>query len=457
MKQINDYKDKNVLVFGAGLSGTNAAKLLIKLGANVTLTDAKPASEIADFDELVKAGVKVVAGKSPLSLLDNVDLMVKNPGINYDVPLVKAAEDKNIPVIVEIELAGEIANAKLIGVTGSNGKTTTTTMIAEMLNAGNEKGKAYRAGNIGISATKVAEKATSNDEIVMELSSFMLLGIITLHPHIAVITNIFENHLDYHKTRENYINAKMQITKNQTADDYLVMNFDREEWRKLSKRSKAKVVPFSVKGNYEDGAYQRDGKLYFRDEYIMKAQDIRIPGEQNVENALAAIAVARLSGVSATEIVKVLKNFGGVRHRNQFVLSSNGRDFYNDSKATDIEATQMAIEGFKKPIILLAGGLDRGYTFEKLEPDFKKHLNGIVLFGETAQLLKDSAQKAGVPQIKVVDNLDEAVPVAYEMSKPGEIVLLSPANASWDQFPSFEIRGDQYIKDVEKLTGKKEE
>lgn len=457
MKQINDYKDKNVLVFGAGLSGTNAAKLLIKLGANVTLTDAKPASEIADFDELVKAGVKVVAGKSPLSLLDNVDLMVKNPGINYDVPLVKAAEDKKIPVIVEIELAGEIANAKLIGVTGSNGKTTTTTMIAEMLNAGNEKGKAYRAGNIGISATKVAEKATSNDEIVMELSSFMLLGITTLHPHIAVITNIFENHLDYHKTRENYINAKMQITKNQTADDYLVMNFDREEWRKLSKRSKAKVVPFSVKGNYEDGAYQRDGKLYFRDEYIMKAKDIRIPGEQNVENALAAIAVARLSGVSATEIVKVLKNFGGVRHRNQFVLSSNGRDFYNDSKATDIEATQMAIEGFKKPIILLAGGLDRGYTFEKLEPDFKKHLNGIVLFGETAQLLKDSSQKAGVPQIKVVDNLDEAVPVAYEMSKPGEIVLLSPANASWDQFPSFEIRGDQYIKDVEKLTGKKEE
>ncbi|GAA3174287.1 UDP-N-acetylmuramoyl-L-alanine--D-glutamate ligase [Fructilactobacillus sanfranciscensis] len=457
MKQINDYKDKNVLVFGAGLSGTNAAKLLIKLGANVTLTDAKPASEIADFDELVKAGVKVVAGKSPLSLLDNVDLMIKNPGINYDVPLVKAAEDKKIPVIVEIELAGEIANAKLIGVTGSNGKTTTTTMIAEMLNAGNEKGKAYRAGNIGISATKVAEKATSNDEIVMELSSFMLLGITTLHPHIAVITNIFENHLDYHKTRENYINAKMQITKNQTADDYLVMNFDREEWRKLSKRSKAKVVPFSVKGNYEDGAYQRDGKLYFRDEYIMKAKDIRIPGEQNVENALAAIAVARLSGVSATEIVKVLKNFGGVRHRNQFVLSSNGRDFYNDSKATDIEATQMAIEGFKKPIILLAGGLDRGYTFEKLEPDFKKHLNGIVLFGETAQLLKDSAQKAGVPQIKVVDNLDEAVPVAYEMSKPGEIVLLSPANASWDQFPSFEIRGDQYIKDVEKLTGKKEE
>ncbi|WP_395319066.1 UDP-N-acetylmuramoyl-L-alanine--D-glutamate ligase [Fructilactobacillus frigidiflavus] len=457
MKQINDYKNKNVLVFGAGLSGTNAAKLLVKLGAKVTLTDAKPATEINDYDELVNDGIKVVAGKSPLSLLDNVDLMVKNPGINYDNPLVKAAVEQKIPVIVETELASEISDAELIAVTGSNGKTTTTTMIAEMLNAGNEQGKAYRAGNIGISATKVAEQATPNDQIVMELSSFMLLGITTLHPHIAVITNIFENHLDYHKTRENYINAKMQITKNQTRDDYLVMNFDREEWRKLAKRSHAKIVPFSVQGNYEDGAYQREGKLYFRDEYIMDAKDIRIPGEQNVENALAAIAVARLAGVPAAAIVKVLKNFGGVRHRNQYVLTADGREFYNDSKATDIEATQMAIAGFEKPIVLLAGGLDRGYTFEKLEPDFKKHLAGIVVFGETAELLKASAQKAGVPQIKVVDSLDEAVPVAYQMSKPGDIVLLSPANASWDQFPSFEVRGDQFIKDVEKLTGKKEE
>ncbi|WP_429971259.1 UDP-N-acetylmuramoyl-L-alanine--D-glutamate ligase [Fructilactobacillus sp. Tb1] len=457
MKQINDYKNKNVLVFGAGLSGTNAAKLLVKLGANVTLTDAKSAADIADYDELVKSGVKVVAGDSPLSLLDNTDLMVKNPGINYDVPLVKEAEKKNIPVIVEIELASEIADAQLIGVTGSNGKTTTTTMIWEMLDAGNKKGHAYRAGNIGISATKVAEKATKDDEIVMELSSFMLLGITSLHPHIAVITNIFENHLDYHKTRENYINAKMQITKNQTPNDYLVMNFDRKEWRDLTKRSHAQIVPFSAKGDYEDGAYQRDGKLYFRDEYIMESKDIRVPGEQNVENALAAIAVARLSGVPTEKIVKVLKNFGGVRHRNQYVLTADGREFYNDSKATDIEATQMAVEGFKKPIVLLAGGLDRGYTFEKLEQDFKEHLAGIVLFGETAQLLKDSAEKAGVPQIKVVDNLDEAVPVAYDMSKPGDIILLSPANASWDQFPSFEDRGDQFIKDVEKLTGQKEE
>lgn len=304
MKSIDTYKNKNVLVFGAGMSGTNAARLLVKLGANVTLTDAKKASEIDDYNELINEGIKVIAGGSPLSLLDNADLMVKNPGIAYDVPLVKAAEQKKLPIICEVELATEISEAPIVGVTGSNGKTTTTTMIAEMLAAGNNHGTAYRAGNIGIPATKIAEKANKNDEIVLELSSFMLLGTTKLHPHIAVITNIYSNHLDYHKTRENYVNAKMQITKNQTNDDFLVMNFDKKEWRTLSQKSRAQVVPFSAQDNYEDGAYQKDGKLYFRDDYIMDAKDIRIPGEQNVENALAAIAVAKLSGVSDKKLLR---------------------------------------------------------------------------------------------------------------------------------------------------------
>ncbi|WP_413627070.1 UDP-N-acetylmuramoyl-L-alanine--D-glutamate ligase [Fructilactobacillus vespulae] len=457
MKLIDSYKNKNVLVFGAGLSGTNAAKLLIKLGANVTLTDGKKLEEITDHQELSDLGVNIVAGQSPLSLLDGTDLMVKNPGIPYDVALVKAAEEKQIPIIVEVELASEVAEAPIVAVTGSNGKTTTTTMISEMLSAGKSAGTAYKAGNIGISATQVAEKATKNDEIVMEVSSFMLLGITKFHPKIAVITNIFENHLDYHKTRENYVNAKLNITKNQDEKDFLVINFDTAEWRKLSERSRAQVVPFSANGEFKTGAYQLAGKLYYQDEFIMDATDIRVPGEHNVENALAAIAVAKISGVATSKIVKILKNFGGVRHRNQYVLTANGRQFYNDSKATDIEATQMAIEGFKQPVVLIAGGLDRGYTFEKLEKDFQEHLSGIVLYGQTQKLLEKSAIAAGIKNIKLVDNLDEAVPVAYEMSKPGDIVLLSPANASWDQFASFEERGDQFIKDVEKITGKKEE
>ncbi|USS90892.1 UDP-N-acetylmuramoyl-L-alanine--D-glutamate ligase [Fructilactobacillus carniphilus] len=457
MREINDYRDKNVLVFGAGMSGTNAALLLVKLGAHVTLTDAKPAAEIADYDRLVKAGINVVAGSSPESLVETADLMVKNPGIPYSVPLVQAALHKSIPIICEVELAAEISSAPIVAVTGSNGKTTTTTMISEMLTAGMSNGTAYRAGNIGIPATQVAERDTSRDQIVMELSSFMLLGITKFHPHIAVITNIYSNHLDYHKTRENYVAAKMRITKNQTERDFLVMNFDQPEWRKLSQQSKAIVVPFSAQGNYEDGAYQHRGKLYFRDEFIMNVTDLKVSGEPNVENALAAIAVAKLSGVPNDKIVEVLRTFSGVRHRNQYVLTAAGREFYNDSKATDIEATQMALAGMQKPVVLIAGGLDRGYTFEKLEPEFRDHVRGLVVYGETAELLKQAGTTAGVSDIKVVNNLDEAVPAAYDLSQPGDVVLLSPANASWDQFASYEERGDRFIADVEKLTGQREE
>lgn len=456
MKKVDDYKNKNVLVFGAGMSGTNAAELLVKLGAKVTLTDAKPADQIKAYNDLQNDGVKVVAGKSPVSLLDGMDLMVKNPGIPYDNELVKAAQSRNIPIIVELELAAEVSEAPLVGVTGSNGKTTTTTMITKMLQAGKQHGTALDGGNIGIPATKVAQEVTKEDVLVLEISSFMLLGTPKLHPHIAVITNIFSNHLDYHKTRENYVNAKMQITKNQTKNDYLVINFDSEEWRELSKRSNAQIIPFSLTDHYQNGAYVSDGDIYFKDEFIMHEKDIRVPGEQNVQNALAAIAVAKLYEIPTEAIVSVLKNFGGVRHRVQYVLTADNREFYNDSKATDIEATQMALRGFDEPIVLLAGGLDRGYTFDKLVPDFKDSLAGIVLFGQTADLLEDAAKKAGVPQIKKVKNLDEAVPEAFKMSKPGDIVLLSPANASWDQFATYRDRGDEFIKDVEKLTGKKE-
>ncbi|GLB47024.1 UDP-N-acetylmuramoylalanine--D-glutamate ligase [Philodulcilactobacillus myokoensis] len=458
MEHITTYQNKDILILGAGKSGTNAALLLKKLGAHVVVSDSKPADKMAGIDKLLANNIKVISGKqSPELLNHHYDLMVKNPGITYDNPVVKRAVNMKMPIIVEIEIASEITNSELIGVTGSNGKTTTVTMITKMMNQERQSGKAYAAGNIGIDASKVAEKSTPKDTIVMEISSFMLLGITSLHPHISVITNIYSNHLDYHKTRANYVHAKMQITKNQNANDYFVINFDSKEWRDLSKQSKAKVIPFSRKDVNENGAYERNGKLYFKDEYIMDAKDIRVPGDQNIENALAAIAVAKIEGKSNQAIVHVLTTFGGVRHRCQYVLTSDGREFYNDSKATDIEATQMALRGFHQPIVLLAGGLDRGYKFDKLVPDLKKHVKAIVLFGETAHLLEDAAKKAGISNIKLVDNIDQAVPVAYKYSDSGDVILLSPANASWDQFPTFEVRGDRFISNVEKLTGKQEE
>ncbi|MHA8263151.1 UDP-N-acetylmuramoyl-L-alanine--D-glutamate ligase [Lactobacillaceae bacterium Melli_B3] len=457
MKAISDYQDKKILVLGAGKSGINAANLLVKLGASVTINDAQPADQLSGLDEL-NPSVTVITGDHPSDILSHhFDLMVKNPGIPYDNVVVKAALADQLPIITEVELASEINEGDLICVTGSNGKTTTTTMITEMLNQDRDQGQAYAVGNIGVSASKVAEKTTPDDTVVMEISSFMLLGITNLHPHIAVLTNIFANHLDYHKTRENYVKAKMRITMNQTSADYFVVNFDNSEWQALSQQSNAQVVPFSRLAKSKDGAYEEAGKLYFKGDYIMDADEIKIPGEQNVENALAAIAVAKIVGKSNDAIKHVLTTFGGVRHRVQYVLTADGRKYYNDSKATDIEATQMALRGFNAPIVLLAGGLDRGYKFDKLVPDLAKHVKAIVLFGETKHLLADAAKQAGIKDIRLVDNLDQAVPVAYQMSAPGDIVLLSPANASWDQFKTFEDRGDQFIRDVESLTGKQEE
>ncbi|AUJ30056.1 UDP-N-acetylmuramoyl-L-alanine--D-glutamate ligase [Liquorilactobacillus hordei] len=449
MKKITTYRGKNVLVVGLGKSGVNSAKLLRKLGSTVTVNDLKEAPQKI-LDELHAEGIKVVTGGHPLSLLDETDLLVKNPGIPYSNVLIAEALRRGLTIITEPELAYEILDAQMIGVTGTNGKTTTTTLISLMLNQGRQNGEAYVAGNIGIPASLVAQEATKDDVMVTELSSFQLMGTTKLRPHIAVLTNIYEAHTDYHGTRENYIKAKMNITKNQTKEDYFVVNWDSEEWRKLSEQSKATIVPFSRKGNSTAGAYEKDGWLYFREEKIMLASEIKIPGEHNVENALAAISVVKLLGQESKNIVEVLKTFSGVRHRTQYVTTVKKRKFYNDSKATNMEATEKALAGFNDPVVLLAGGLDRGFTFERLIPYFK-NLRGIIVFGETGDLVAQAAKQAGVKQIIKTENVKTAVPIAYEISKENDVVLLSPACASWDQYPTFEVRGDMFIEAVEDL------
>ena len=456
MKQITKYQGKKVLVIGFGISGINAAKLLVKLGAKVVANDQKTPADPTVIADLEALGIKTITGDNPLSLAkEGFDYVVKNPGIPYDVPLVAKFVELGTPIITEAELAAEIFPGHLVSVTGSNGKTTTTTLIQKIL-ANGLSGKVEYAGNIGVSFSKIAEKLSAEDTIVTELSSFQLLGAPTIHPHIAVITNIFENHLDYHKTRENYINAKLNITRNQTVDDYLVINLDREEWQRLAKRTNATVVPFSRLMKSKEGAYVENGQLCWRGEAIMPIDKVRLIGPQNIENALAALAVAKLSGINNEAIIQVLTTFTGVRHRLQFVLEANDRIFYNDSKSTDIEATQVALQGFKQPVILLAGGLDRGYTFERLVPYFKAHVKHLIVFGECKDKMKAAGEMAGIPVTEAQDAV-AAVPVAWQLSKPGDVILLSPANASWDQFPSFEVRGDKFIEAVEQVTGQKEE
>lgn len=455
MLQVDTYKGKKVLVVGFGISGMNVAQLLVKLGANVTANDQKNDEKSAR--QLQALGVKTIIGDNQLSLADeDFDLVVKNPGIPYDNALIAKFVQKGTPIITEVEVASEIFGGQLIGVTGSNGKTTTTTLIEKMIAQQGQSPVRY-AGNIGVPFSKIAEESSNDETIVAELSSFQLLGAPTIHPHIAVITNIFSNHLDYHKTRENYINAKLNITRNQTKDDYLIMNWDREEWQQIAHRSPATVVPFSRQNKSQEGSYVKDGWIFWRQERVMKVDDIRLIGPQNVENALAAIAAAKLVGVDNDSIHQVLSTFGGVRHRLQFVMEYEQRLFYNDSKSTDIEATQVALRGFNKPVILLAGGLDRGYTFERLVPDFKEHVKAIIVFGQCADKMEDAAKQAQIPVIKRTENCITAVPIAWQLSAPGDVILLSPANASWDQFPSFEVRGDKFIEAVEQLTGQKEQ
>ena len=450
MKTIKTFENKKVLVLGLAKSGEAAARLLEKLGAIVTVNDGKTFDENPAAQSLLEEGIKVICGSHPLELLDeNFELMVKNPGIRYDNPMVARAIEKNIPVITEVELAYMISDAPIIGITGSNGKTTTTTMIAETLNNGGKSG--LLSGNIGFPASEVAQTATDKDILVMELSSFQLMGTDTFHPHIAIITNLMPTHIDYHGTFEEYVAAKWNIQKNMTADDFVVLNFNQDLAKELAQKTAAQVVPFSTTEKV-DGAYLDGDTLYFKGEAIMKASEIGVPGSHNVENALATIAVAKLSGIVNDAIKETLTHFGGVKHRLQALGEINGVKFYNDSKSTNILATQKALSGFdNSKVILIAGGLDRGNEFDELVPDITG-VKLIVILGESAPRVKRAADKANVPYVDAKDVAD-AARIAYDKAEAGDVVLLSPANASWDMYKSFEVRGDEFIATFEAIKG----
>jgi len=452
MKKISTYENKKVLVLGLAKSGVSAAKLLHELGALVTVNDGKPFDENPEAQELLSLGIKVITGSHPIELLDEeFSLMVKNPGIPYSHPLVAKAQEMGIPVITEVELAYEVAECPIIGITGTNGKTTTTTMTGLLLNAGADQGIARLAGNIGYPASGVAQEAKPEDKIVMELSSFQLMGITDFRPHIAVITNIYEAHIDYHGTRKEYVKAKWNLQKNMTEKDYLILNWNQSELQELAQRTKARVLPFSTKEVLEDGVYADDYSIYYKKEKIMEISELGVPGKHNVENALAAISVAKLYGISNEAIRETLHFFHGVPHRTQYVGEIQGRKFYNDSKATNILATKMALSGFETAkVVLLAGGLDRGNTFDELVPSLKG-IKAMIVFGQTKEKLIDAGKKAGIETIVTADSVEQAVPLALENSTDGDVVLLSPANASWDQYPNFETRGNRFMEVVNQL------
>ncbi|WP_064093796.1 UDP-N-acetylmuramoyl-L-alanine--D-glutamate ligase [Rossellomorea aquimaris] len=449
MKKITKFKHKKVLVLGLAKSGVSAASLLHKLEAFVTVNDQKPLEENPEAQGLLQEGIKVICGSHPIELLDEgFQYIVKNPGIPYHNPLIKKAIEKGIPVLTEVELAYLISEAEMIGITGTNGKTTTTTLLFEILKQANQN--PLIAGNIGTVASEVAQQAQKDDKMVVELSSFQLMGIEEFAPHIAIITNLYDAHLDYHGNINEYWKAKANITKNQSQDDYLIINADQDHLRETVSFSNAQIIPFSTTREVDGGAYIRNGAIYFKDEKVIELESVVLPGAHNLENILCAIAASKIYGVSNENILSVLSTFAGVKHRTQYVREVNSRKFYNDSKATNILATKSALNAFEAPTILLAGGLDRGNDFDDLIPHMK-NVKVLVTFGETAEKLRNTGKKAGIQTVITVDNVEKAVPVAYEHSEKGDVVLLSPACASWDQYRTFEERGDIFIKAVHML------
>lgn len=450
MKQITDFQNKKVLILGLARSGQAAAKLLSKLGAIVTVNDGKAFEENPSAQVLLEEGIKVICGSHPLELLDeDFALMVKNPGIPYSNEMVKKALDKGIQVLTEVEFAYLISEAPIFAITGSNGKTTTTTMIADVLNHAGQS--ALLSGNIGFPASEVAVDAKENDRLIMELSSFQLMGVDQFRPQIAVITNLMPTHIDYHGSFEEYVNAKWNIQNNMSDKDFLILNGDQEISYDLANKTKATILYFSSQKEV-DGAYCLDGKLYFEGEYIMDADQIGVPGLHNVENALATIAVAKLANVDNDSIKETLASFGGVKHRLQYVGQVNQIKFYNDSKSTNILACQKALSSFDNSnLILIAGGLDRGNEFDDLVPDIIG-LKKLILLGQSADKMKKAAEKAGVSYLDAKD-VAEATAIAFKEAKQGDVVLLSPANASWDMYKSFETRGDEFIQAFEQIKG----
>ncbi|WP_066192866.1 MULTISPECIES: UDP-N-acetylmuramoyl-L-alanine--D-glutamate ligase [Gracilibacillus] len=448
MRELTNFPYQRVLVLGLAKSGTAVTQLLVRNQIEVKVNDLKTPEDDDNVRLLREQGIQVELGRHPLSLLEQVDVVIKNPGIPYENPIVEEAVAREIPVITEMELIPYFGVEEIVAITGSNGKTTTTTLIYQIYQAAQRE--TALAGNIGHVASEVAEQMTDQQTMIVELSSFQLLGIEVFKPKVAVLLNIFAAHLDYHHTLENYQQAKANITKNQLPTDYLVYNADDATVSSMIKTSQAQLIPFSSHKVVKNGAYVEGGVICFQETQVMDLRDLVLVGEHNLENVLAAVCVAKIDGISNHAIQEVLTSFTGVAHRLQFVKELAGRRFYNDSKATNILATSKALSAFQQPVILLAGGLDRGNAFDELIP-FMTQVKGLVLFGETGEKLQRLGEEMGVPDIIMVDDMPSAVQKSYQLSEAGDVILLSPACASWDQYKTFEERGNMFVDAVHKL------
>ena len=449
-----DFKDKKVLVSGVAKSGISAAYLLKKLGANVTIQDAKTEDKLGNVvTELKNNGIALYLGSNPDDIIENMDILVMSPGVPTDLPFVNKAREKNIPVIGEIELAYMFCKSPIIGITGTNGKTTTTTLVGDICKA--YYNNTFVVGNIGNPFADITLDTTNNGAVVAELSSFQLETINEFKPKVSAVLNITPDHLNRHHTIQNYIAAKERVFENQTADDYCILNYNDEITKAMANKTKAKVVFFSLNNKLDEGIYSDENSIYIKalgyDQKVIDINELKILGGHNVENAMAAIGCSIAIGVPMDIVVKVLKEFTAVEHRIEYVTTVNDIEFYNDSKGTNPDASIKAVEAMKRPICIIAGGYDKGSDFTEWIDTFKGRVKFVAVIGAVKDKIVDTLNKADFTNYKTADTFEEAIDLCYENADKGDCVLLSPACASWDMFKSYEQRGEIFKDYVRKL------
>ena len=434
------FENKKIFILGMARSGYEAAKLLSDYNNEIIVTDGKEQKEEL-VSELESLGVKVIITSDQVSLLDDsFDYVIKNPGIKYDNPVVVKAKELGIKVINEVEMAYSFLDksVNIIGVTGSNGKTTTTTLISEFMK--NSFDNVYLGGNIGIPLSNFVRDIKPNSYLVLEISDHQLCDMYDFKTNVSVLTNITPTHLDFHKSYEVYQMTKKKIFNNHTSDDLAVINKDDEVSMKITDDIKSTKVYYGH--DKTNLAYYDEEGIYYDGKLVIKLDDIILKGKHNYQNIMGAIIAVKKYGVTDEVIQKVLKEFKGVEHRLEYVGTINGVTYYNDSKATNCVSTITALNSFDKPTILLLGGYDRGHSFHDLDNSMK-NVKCVVCFGETKNRIEEFCNDLSIKCYKN-DTLKEAMNAVKDICTPGDVVLLSPACASWDQYDRFEDRGDEF-------------
>jgi UDP-N-acetylmuramoylalanine--D-glutamate ligase len=446
-----NLKGKRVLVVGLGKSGVASALYLESRGARVTVSDSKSEAQLREeIPALLDRGIVVETGKHGERTFRDQDLIVVSPGVPVDTLPLQNARKLNIPVIGEIELAAQSVMGKFIAITGSNGKTTTTTLAGEIIASGGAK--SLVGGNIGTPAISFADQSSWDTWVVLEISSFQLETIQTFHPRIAVILNITPDHLDRHGSMENYISAKARVFENQESSDSAVLNLDNDVTAKMGSGLKSKVFWFSRTKEVERGAYVRGGNIIFKDSKsveVMPVSEISLKGSHNLENVLAAVCIGMLAGVEPEKIRRAVNQFKAVEHRLEFVTDIDGVQYFNDSKATNVDATIKALESFPKNIHLILGGKDKGSDYTVLNPLLAERVKQVYTIGAAAEKIEQHLRNT-VPIVSA-STLENAVRKAAQAATAGDIVLLAPACASFDQFDSYEHRGRAFKEIVQTL------